>query len=50
MKLPEGFQRAEYQYENGFIDQIIPRAELRPFLGRLLRYLTPEGRSIFLAQ
>lgn len=50
VKLPEGFQRAEYQYENGFIDQIVPRSDMRPFLGRLLRYLTPEGRPVPAAQ
>ena len=45
VKLPEGFQRAEYQFENGFIDQIVPRAELRPLLARLVRYLTPPNAS-----
>jgi len=39
VKLPDGFQRAEYQFENGFVDAIVPRHELRPYLGRLLRYL-----------
>ncbi len=38
-KLPEGFQTAEYQYENGFIDHILERSEIRPFLGKLLRFL-----------
>ena len=50
VKLPEGFQRAEYQFENGFIDRIVPRAELRPFLGKLLRYLSPEVRATAVAQ
>jgi len=40
VKLPEGFQRAEYQFENGFLDRIVKRADMREFLGRLLRYLT----------
>ena len=44
VKLPEGFQSAEYQFENGFVDMIVPRTKLRPLLGKLLRYLTPEGR------
>jgi len=39
VKLPDGFQRAEYQFENGFVDAIVPRNELRPYLGKLLRYL-----------
>lgn len=42
VKLPEGFQRAEYQYENGFIDQIVPRGELRGVLTRLVKYLAPH--------
>jgi len=44
VKLPEGFQRAEYQYENGFVDQIVPRVELRSLLARLVRYLSPALR------
>ncbi len=39
VKLPEGFQSAEYQFENGFVDQIIKRSKMRPTLGKLLRYL-----------
>ena len=35
-KLPEGFQRAEYLEEHGFVDQIVPRGELRAVLGKLL--------------
>ncbi|WP_305131390.1 acetyl-CoA carboxylase, carboxyltransferase subunit beta, partial [uncultured Oscillibacter sp.] len=27
--LPEGFQRAEYQEEHGFVDAVVPRGELR---------------------
>ena len=47
VKLPEGFQRAEYQFENGFVDQIVKRTELAEFLGRLLRYLSkkPAGTT-----
>jgi acetyl-CoA carboxylase carboxyl transferase subunit beta len=41
-ELPEGFQTAEYQFKNGFIDQIVKRTELRTALGKLLRYLTPQ--------
>lgn len=39
--LPDGFQTAEYQFRNGFVDQIVKRTELRPLLGRLLLYLRP---------
>ena len=36
-KLPEGFQTAEFLLEHGLIDAIVPRGDLRPTLGRLLR-------------
>ncbi|MDA8485177.1 MULTISPECIES: acetyl-CoA carboxylase, carboxyltransferase subunit beta [Pseudomonas] len=39
-KLPEGFQRSEFLLEHGAIDMIIPRAELRERLGRLLAQMT----------
>jgi len=45
VKLPEGFQRAEYQFENGFLDDIVPRKELRSYLGRVLRYLRPQDAA-----
>lgn len=35
--LPEGFQRAEFLQEHGFVDEVVPRAELRETLARLLR-------------
>jgi acetyl-CoA carboxylase carboxyl transferase subunit beta len=34
--LPEGFQRAEFLLEHGFIDRIIPRRELKSDLTTLL--------------
>lgn len=34
--LPEGFQRSEFQLEHGFVDAIVPRAELRSTLKTLL--------------
>ena len=36
-KLPEGFQRAEFLQEHGFIDKIVERKHLRPILSLLLR-------------
>lgn len=36
-ELPEGFQRAEYLEEHGFVDAVVPRARLRDTLGQLLR-------------
>src|SRR4051812_23537122 len=37
--LPERFQRAEYLFEHGMVDRVVPRAELAATLGRLLRLL-----------
>jgi acetyl-CoA carboxylase carboxyl transferase subunit beta len=45
VKTPEGFQRAEYQYQNGFVDMIVKRTEMRPTLARLIRYLSPRSRA-----
>lgn len=42
VKLPEGFQSAEYQFENGFIDRIVKRGDMRPFLGKLIAYMDPQ--------
>ncbi len=36
-RLPEGFQTAEFLLEHGLVDGIVPRTEVRPTLGRLLR-------------
>jgi acetyl-CoA carboxylase carboxyl transferase subunit beta len=38
-ELPEGFQRAEFLFEHGFVDMVVPRANLRETLLNLLRYL-----------
>lgn len=35
-KLPEGFQRAEFLKQHGFVDIIVPRAQLRETLASLL--------------
>ena len=43
-KLPEGFQRSEYLEEHGFVDAIVPRADLRATLARLLM-LHERGKS-----
>ena len=42
--LPPGFQRAEFLFERGFVDQVVPRAELRARLTLLLGYLRPAVR------
>ena len=38
-KLPDGFQRAEYLLDHGMVDLVVPRAELRATLGRILGLL-----------
>ncbi len=43
--LPEGFQRAEFQQEHGFVDAVVPRDALRDTLARLLRLHRKGGAS-----
>ncbi|MBO0735842.1 MAG: acetyl-CoA carboxylase carboxyltransferase subunit beta [Alphaproteobacteria bacterium] len=43
--LPEGFQHSEYLLEHGMIDQVVPRAELRATLGRIIGLLREPQRS-----
>jgi len=38
-KLPKGFQRSEFQFEHGMVDDIVDRKKLRPYLIRALRLL-----------
>lgn len=42
--LPEGFQRAEYQAEHGFVDAVVPRTRMRETLSQLLRLHVRGGR------
>jgi len=39
-ELPEGFQRSEFLFRHGFLDQVVQRAELRDAVAQLLRYLS----------
>ena len=43
-KLPEGFQRSEFQQEHGFVDQIVPPQDMRAVLAQLLRLHKSEVR------
>src|ERR671918_377365 len=43
-KLPEDFGLAESNARFGHVDAIVPRAELRPFVGRLLALFSRDGR------
>ena len=45
--LPDGFQRAEFLFRHGFVDRVVPRAELRAELTALLRYLRPATARTF---
>ena len=38
-KLPDGFQRAEYLFDHGMVDLVVPRADLHATLGRILGLL-----------
>jgi acetyl-CoA carboxylase carboxyl transferase beta subunit len=42
-KLPDDFGLAEPNYRFGHLDAIVPRPELRPFVGRLLRLFSSNG-------
>jgi len=44
-KLPAGAQSAEFLLQHGMIDRVVPRAELRPLLGRLLRLYAAGRRA-----
>ena len=43
--LPEGFQRAEFQEEHGFVDAVVPRLQMRDTLAQLLRLHEKGGRT-----
>jgi acetyl-CoA carboxylase carboxyl transferase subunit beta len=45
-ELPEGFQRTEFLFRHGFIDQVVPRSELRERLVAMLRYLQPRPERL----
>ena len=42
-KLPEGFQRSEFLLEHGFLDAVVPRKELKPYLIQTLNWMTVAG-------
>ncbi|MDJ0523100.1 MAG: acetyl-CoA carboxylase, carboxyltransferase subunit beta [Planctomycetota bacterium] len=43
--LPEGFQRAEFLLEKGYVDRIVNRRDLKQELQTLLEYLAPNQAS-----
>jgi acetyl-CoA carboxylase carboxyl transferase subunit beta len=44
-KLPEGFQRSEFLLEHGFLDAIVPRGELKPYLSQTLKWMTERSQT-----
>ncbi|HEV2709959.1 MAG TPA: acetyl-CoA carboxylase, carboxyltransferase subunit beta [Edaphobacter sp.] len=39
-KLPEGFQRSEFLMQHGFLDAIVPRKQMKPYLIQALSWMT----------
>ena len=39
-KLPDGFQRSEFLLEHGFLDDVVPRAELKAYIANALSFFT----------
>jgi acetyl-CoA carboxylase carboxyl transferase subunit beta len=37
-KLPEGFQRSEFLLKHGMLDAVVPRAEMKQYITRSLRF------------
>lgn len=44
-KLPQGFQKAEFLLEHGFVDLIVPRPEQKETIARLLRLHRKDTRT-----
>jgi len=44
-KLPEGFQRAEFLLEHGFLDAIVTRKDMKSYLIQALRWMAPHDRD-----
>jgi acetyl-CoA carboxylase carboxyl transferase subunit beta len=42
-KLPEGFQRSEFLLEHGFLDAIVPRKDIKPYLIQALNWMTASA-------
>ncbi len=44
-KLPEGFQRAEFLLEHGFVDDVIHRRRQKNYIAQILKMHTGEVRA-----
>jgi acetyl-CoA carboxylase carboxyl transferase subunit beta len=42
-QLPEGFQKAEFLLEHGFLDRIVPRPQMKAEIATCLRYFSAGG-------
>jgi len=42
-KLPEGFQRSEFLLEKGFLDAVVHRKDLKPYISRALSFMSPAA-------
>lgn len=42
-QLPEGFQRAEFLLDHGFVDRIVPRPQLKAEIATCLRYFSARA-------
>ena len=45
-KLPTGFQRSEFLQEHGFVDQVVPRAELKDRIAFFLNSFRVAGQDL----
>lgn len=46
VKLPENFQTSEFQMEHGFVDEVVPRSEMRETLKKLLQWHRVGGAGL----
>jgi acetyl-CoA carboxylase carboxyl transferase subunit beta len=44
-KLPEGFQRSEFLLDHGFLDAIVARKDLKPYLTQALTWMTTQAKA-----
>ena len=44
-KLPPGFQRSEFLLEHGMLDAVVPRKQLKAYIGRALEFMSPASSS-----
>lgn len=46
VKLPEGFQTADFQLSHGFVDDIISRTDMKQYLSKILKLHSKRSRCI----